>query len=293
MKYIDKYLEYLKSIKKSSNNTIINYSIDLKEFLNIVNNNIININEENIKKYLNYLYDNNLNKNTISRKLSSIRSFYNYLYNHDIIENNYFSSIHNPKKIRNLPHYLKEDEIVKILNNTNEVNIYNKRNKLIVYLLYVTGLRVSELVNIKLEDIDKYNKKIKILGKGNKERFVFYEKECSILLEDYLKNVREKLNSNQSKYLLLNKFGNKLSTRMIRNILNNIKVGTGIEHIHPHMIRHTFATSMLNNGADLMTVKELLGHESINTTSIYTHVTNEKIKEIFNNCHPRAKEKEK
>lgn len=291
MNYIDKFLEYLKSVKKHSDNTIISYQDDLKELASVLNNNIIDINEEDIKKYLNYLYDKFYNKNTISRKLSGVRSFYNYLYNHDIIKINYFTDVHNPKKIRSLPHYLKTSEIDKVLDNTNEVTLYGERNKLIVELLYVTGLRVSELVNIKLKDIDKYNKSIKILGKSSKERIVYYEDNCSKLLNKYLNNTRRKLDKNNSEYLLLNKFGNKLSTRMIRNILNNLTIGTSIEQIYPHMIRHTFATTMLNNGADLMTVKELLGHESINTTSIYTHVTNEQIRKVFDSCHPRAKEK--
>ena len=291
MNYIDKFLEYLKSVKKHSDNTIISYQDDLKELASVLNNNIIDINEEDIKKYLNYLYDKSYNKNTISRKLSGVRSFYNYLYNHDIIKINYFTDVHNPKKIRSLPHYLKTSEIDKVLDNTNEVTLYGERNKLIVELLYVTGLRVSELVNIQLKDIDKYNKSIKILGKGSKERIVYYEDTCSKLLNKYLNNTRRKLDKNNSEYLLLNKFGNKLSTRMIRNILNNLTIGTSIEQIYPHMIRHTFATTMLNNGADLMTVKELLGHESINTTSIYTHVTNEQIRKVFDSCHPRAKEK--
>lgn len=291
MNYIAKFLEYLKSVKKHSDNTIISYQDDLKELASVLNNNIINITEEDIKKYLNYLYDKSYNKNTISRKLSGVRSFYNYLYNHDIIKTNYFTDVHNPKKMRSLPHYLKANEIDKVLDNTNEVTLYGERNKLIVELLYVTGLRVSELVNIKLKDIDKYNKSIKILGKGSKERIVYYEDNCSKLLNKYLNNTRRKLDKNNSEYLLLNKFGNKLSTRMIRNILNNLTIGTSIEQIYPHMIRHTFATTMLNNGADLMTVKELLGHESINTTSIYTHVTNEQIRKVFDSCHPRAKEK--
>ena len=291
MNYIDKFLEYLKSVKKHSDNTIISYQDDLKELASVLNNNIIDIDEEDIKKYLNYLYDKSYNKNTISRKLSGVRSFYNYLYNHDVIKTNYFTDVHNPKKIRSLPHYLKTSEIDKVLDNTNEVTLYGERNKLIVELLYVTGLRVSELVNIKLKDIDKYNKSIKILGKGSKERIVYYEDNCSELLDKYLNNTRKELDKSNSEYLLLNKFGNKLSTRMIRNILNDLTIGTSIEHIYPHMIRHTFATTMLNNGADLMTVKELLGHESINTTSIYTHVTNEQIRKVFDSCHPRAKEK--
>ena len=159
-------------------------------------------------------------------------------------------------------------------------------------MLYATGVRVSELVNIKLKDIDIYNDSIKIRGKGNKERIVFFGSFCKSALEIYLDEGRKELDKKGSIYLFLNKFGNKLSDRMIRNILDDLILKAGVEkHVHPHMIRHTFATDMLNSGADLMTVKELLGHESINTTSIYTHVSNEQIRRVYENCHPRAKER--
>lgn len=291
MKYINDFLEYLTVIKKHSDNTINSYKIDLIEFYEI-NNNLLNVSEDDVFRYLKYLYDRDLNRNSISRKLSSIRTFYNYLVNNDLVKVNYFSDISNPKKNKNLPHYLKDDEINKLFSIPDTSTALGQRNLLIIEMLYATGVRVSELVNIKLKDIDVYNDSIKIRGKGNKERIVFFGSFCKSALEIYLDEGRKELDKKGSIYLFLNKFGNKLSDRMIRNILDDLILKAGVEkHVHPHMIRHTFATDMLNSGADLMTVKELLGHESINTTSIYTHVSNEQIRRVYENCHPRAKER--
>ena len=291
MKYINDFLEYLTVIKKHSDNTINSYKIDLIEFYEI-NNNLLNVSEDDVFRYLKYLYDRDLNRNSISRKLSSIRTFYNYLVNNDLVKINYFSDISNPKKNKNLPHYLKDDEINKLFSIPDTSTALGQRNLLIIEMLYATGVRVSELVNIKLKDIDIYNDSIKIRGKGNKERIVFFGSFCKSALEIYLDEGRKELDKKGSIYLFLNKFGNKLSDRMIRNILDDLILKAGVEkHVHPHMIRHTFATDMLNSGADLLTVKELLGHESINTTSIYTHVSNEQIRRVYENCHPRAKER--
>ena len=292
MKYIDNFLEYLKVERKYSDNTINSYSEDIIELYNILNKNLININEEDVSIYLTYLYDKELNKNTIARKLSGVRTFYNYLYNHDIVSINYFLDIKNPKKEMKLPNYLKDTEIDKLFNIPDTSNPLGQRNLLIIEMLYATGVRVSELVNIKIKDIDKYNDSIKIMGKGSKERIVFYGSKCKSILNKYLSDGRIKLDKYNSEYLFLNKNGNRLSDRMIRNILDDLILKAGVsKHTHPHMIRHTFATDMLNGGADLMTVKELLGHENINTTSIYTHVTDEQIRKIYDNCHPRAKER--
>lgn len=292
MKYIEKYLEYLKVNKKYSENTIFSYKEDILELYNVLNNNIHNIDEDKVRIYLTYLYDKKLNRNSISRKLSSIRNFYNYLYNNDIIKRNYFNDIKNPKKIKGLPHYLKEDEIDILFDIPDTNTPLGQRNLLIIEMLYATGVRVSELVNIKLKDIDKYNDSIKIMGKGKKMRIVFFGSFCKNSLNMYLEDGRRKLDTKGSEYLFLNKNGYRLSDRMIRNILDDLIIKAGIDkHISPHMIRHTFATDMLNSGADLMTVKELLGHENIDTTSIYTHVTDEQIRKVYENCHPRAKER--
>ena len=273
------------------NSSSVSICLDWWEFYEI-NNNLLNVSEDDVFRYLKYLYDRDLNRNSISRKLSSIRTFYNYLVNNDLVKINYFSDISNPKKNKNLPHYLKDDEINKLFSIPDTSTALGLRNLLIIEMLYATGVRVSELVNIKLKDIDIYNDSIKIRGKGNKERIVFFGSFCKSALEIYLDEGRKELDKKGSIYLFLNKFGNKLSDRMIRNILDDLILKAGVEkHVHPHMIRHTFATDMLNSGADLMTVKELLGHESINTTSIYTHVSNEQIRRVYENCHPRAKER--
>ena len=292
MKYIEKYLEYLKINKKYSENTIFSYRDDILELYNVLDNDILNVDEDKVRIYLTYLYDRKLNRNSISRKLSGVRNFYNYLYNNEIIKKNYFSDIKNPKKIKGLPHYLKEDEIEVLFDIPDRNSPLGQRNLLIIEMLYATGVRVSELVNIKLSDIDKYNDSIKIIGKGKKMRIVFFGSFCKDSLNVYLDDGRRKLNTKGSEYLFLNKNGYKLSDRMIRNILDDLIIKAGIDkHISPHMIRHTFATDMLNSGADLMTVKELLGHENIDTTSIYTHVTDEQIRKIYESCHPRAKER--
>lgn len=293
MKYIDMYLNYLKIVKKYSDKTILSYSDDLIEYNEFLGNNfinILNIDLNTTKEYLKYLYERKINKNSISRKLSSIRSFYNYLLKEQIITNNYFNNIPNPKKELYLPKYLKDEELDKIFSVCNMNNSINERDTLIIELLYATGIRVSELVNIKIKDINRGEKSIKVLGKGDKERIVLYNNHTEKALDTYLNDGYHSFNKQNNGYLILNKNGGKLSERYVRVIINNLVRKAGLDiKISPHTIRHTFATDMLEEGADLMTVKELLGHESLNTTSIYTHVTNEQIKKTYNMAHPRAK----
>ena len=166
----------------------------------------------------------------------------------------------------------------------------NQRNSVIIELLYATGIRVSELVNIKISDININERTIKVLGKGSKERIVIFNNHTKKAIEIYLNDGYHEFNKLSSGYLILNKDGNKLSERYIRNIINKLVTKAGLDiKISPHTFRHTFATDMLEDGSDLMTVKELLGHESLNTTSIYTHVTNEQIRKVYEMAHPRAK----
>ena len=290
MKYIDEFLEYLFIIKKHSENTINNYRIDLLEFLEFYNRDLLNVNKDIVNKYMKYLYEKNASKSTISRKLSSLRSFYNYLYKKGNISKNYFSSVKNPKKDNSLPKLVKEIDIDKMFSVPDVRNAYGQRNLLIIMMLYATGVRVSELVNITLPMINIEERTIKIIGKGNKERIVVFGNNTKEILELYLNNGRYKLSRGNNNYLFLNKDGNRLSDRYVRNIINDIIFKASIEiNVSPHMLRHTFATGMLNNGADLVSVKELLGHESLNTTSIYTHVSDDKIREIYNRAHPRAR----
>ena len=293
MVYIDKYLEYLKIIKKYSYMTIESYQEDLIEYIEFLGNNftnIINIDKEIVNKYLKYLYERDLNKNSICRKLSSIRGLYNYLVREEVLEHNPFNNISNPKKEIYLPKFLSNKDLNKLFEICSTDTITNQRDTLILELLYSTGLRVSELVNIKIKDIDTKEKTIKILGKGSKERIVLYNNHTSSALHKYLNDGYHEFNKKNSGYLILNKNGDKLSDRYVRNIINKLVIKAGLNiKISPHTIRHTFATDMLEEGADLVTVKELLGHESLNTTSIYTHITNEQIKKTYNMAHPRAK----
>ena len=291
MNYIEDFIKYLKVIKKDSDYTLLNYKDDLLELYDF-NTDLININETIVKEYLEYLYSKGLNRNSISRKLSAIRSFYNYLLKENIVKINYFKEISNPKKVKTLPKYAKDKDLEKMFNSFNKEKSLDQRDSLILEMLYATGVRVNELVNIKINDINKYNNSIKILGKGSKERVVFYGSFCEDALNLYLESGRKNLLKDQTnEYLFLNKNGSKLSDRYVREIINKVVRKCEIDyHISPHTLRHTFATDMLNAGADLMSVKELLGHSTLNTTSIYTHVSNEQIKKIYNFAHPRAKE---
>ena len=293
MKYINKYLEYLKVVKKYSDKTIESYYDDLilyNEFLGNKFINILNINYDTVKEYMKYLYSLNIGKSSISRKLSSIRGLYNYLLREDLVKDNYFNKISNPKKDNYLPKFLKDDELNKLFSVCKYDTAINQRNSVIIELLYATGIRVSELVNIRLSDIDLNERIIKVLGKGSKERIVIFNNHTKKAIDIYLNDGYHIFNKVNSGYLILNKDGNKLSERYVRNIINKLVINAGLDiKISPHTFRHTFATDMLEDGSDLMTVKELLGHESLNTTSIYTHVTNEQIRKVYDMAHPRAK----
>jgi len=289
MQEINDFLEYLQVIKKHSANTINSYKIDIHEFYEY-NKHKLAINKDTVNNYLNYLYERNQSKSTIARKLSSLRTFYNYLCKKSIVAINFFDRVKNPKKNQNLPKFVKEIDIDKMFEIPDIKIPLGQRNSLIIHMLYSTGLRVSELINIKVNDLNLTERTIKVLGKGSKERIVVYGQNTSNILKIYLNEGYRILNIHASNFLFLNKNGKQLSDRYIRKILDEIILKASISmHISPHMLRHTFATSMLNNGADLVSVKDLLGHASLNTTSIYTHVTNEMIMKVYNNAHPRAK----
>lgn len=292
--YLNNFISYLTDNKRYSPYTITSYKKDTYDYLEFLKKNNIDIKNSNYKiveEYSKYLYKKKLSKRSIARKYSSIRTFYNYLEKNNILENNIFNLLENPKKEEKLPHFINEYELDKMFEIPDN-SPKGQRDRLILELLYGTGVRVSELVNIKINDIDFNNNSIKVRGKGNKDRYVFYGKYCKEAINNYIKNGRiSLLNGQTCDYLLLNRFGKNISVVSIRKILNEIinKCSLDIK-ISPHVLRHTFATHLLNEGADIMHVKELLGHSSLSTTSIYTHVTNEKIKEVYYKTHPRAKE---
>jgi len=287
---LDNFYEYL-SLKKYSNNTIESYKKDLKQFeIYCKNKNIKDIDYDFIRTYLCFLYDKKYTSKSVSRHISSLKSFFKYLMQNEIIKSNPMILISNPKVEKKLPNYINYNDLETILSIPDKNDILGLRNALILELLYSCGVRVSELVNIKLSDIDFSNNRILILGKGNKERFVLYGNVCSKLLNDYITKSRSLLIKENNEYLLLNKFGNKITDRAIRMIIEDVIKKSSLKlKVSPHTFRHTFATHLLNEGADLKIVQELLGHENISTTGIYTHVSNERLRKTYLDAHPRAK----
>lgn len=288
--HLNNFYEYL-SYKEYSLNTIESYRKDLKQFEIYCKNKDLNEIDYNfLRSYLTFLYDKNYTSKSISRHISSLKSFFKYLIQNDVIKVNPMILISNPKVIKTLPNYMNYNDLEKVLSIPDKNDVLGLRNALILELLYSSGIRVSELVNIKLSDIDFSNNRILILGKGNKQRFVLYGKVCSDLLNDYLNKSRNLLLKKENNYLLLNKFGNKITDRAIRMIIDDVVKKSCLKlKISPHTFRHTFATHLLNEGADLKIVQELLGHENISTTGIYTHVSNERLRKTYLDSHPRAK----
>lgn len=290
-KLLEKFLAYLEIEKRYSTETIENYQIDLKQFMMFFKEqDIKQIEYDDLREYLEFLYNKNYSNKTISRHISSLKSFYKYLLNNDLIKNNPTELLSSPKAEFRLPNYLNVDELDKLIETPNKDSKIGKRDALIIEMFYATGIRLSELVSIKLKDIDFSNRMIKIKGKGNKERYVFYGTNCERYLKDYLKNSRPFYLKEASDYLFINKHGKQISNSGIEYIIKKLLKESGISaHLTPHVLRHTFATHMLNEGADLMTVKELLGHSNISTTGIYTHVSNEQLRKTYLNAHPRAR----
>lgn len=290
MRELEDYLKYLEYQKNYSKHTIDSYQKDIEEYLEYIEDKkikLLKINYDEIKMYLKYLSDKQDVNSTISRKISALRGFYKFLQNNNKIENNPFSLINLPKKEKKLPRFFFYNELEELFNTPKLNTPLGQRDRLILEMLYATGVRVSELVNIKVSDIT--DRTIKILGKGNKERIVRFGDYCDEILKMYLNDGHYKLNSS-SQYLFLNSNGGKLTDRGVRYLLDKIIDKTTIEKkISPHMLRHSFATHLLNEGCDILTVQELLGHESLTATSIYTHVTNDRLKDVYFKTHPRAK----
>lgn len=290
--YINSFSEYLNDELNYSEKTVITYIESLKEFtifLQEHNYTFLNINKDIANSYKAYLVSKNYEAKTSSLYLSVVRTFYRYLVEIKAIAANPFSGIKNPKVIKKLPNFLNHSESESLLEMDKEKNIFDIRNDFIIEFLYATGLRVSELCNIKMKDISFSEKKIKVMGKGSKERIVFYKAIDDKLWNDYL-CVRDKfLNGTPSDYLLVSITG-KLTTRSVEKIVKNYALKKNIKSkVTPHTLRHTFATDLLNEGADIRSVGELLGHESLSTTQIYTHVTADRLKEVYNKTHPRSK----
>jgi integrase/recombinase XerD len=290
----ENFKNYLKLERGLSNNSIKSYNHDLVLFKKFLNTNKINVTPisckgENIKSYL---YKNLSKKNSRSqaRSISAIKSFFNYLIFEGHIKESPISNIEAPKIERKLPKILTLDQINQLIKSVDLNHQFGQRNKTIIEVLYGTGIRVSELINLKLSNIFFKENIIKVTGKGNKERFVPLGKIASDEIKSYLKD-RDKLkiDSKFSDLLFLNRYGRGLTRSMIFKIINDTSINIGLnKKISPHTLRHSFATHLIKNGADLRTIQLMLGHESIITTEIYTHLDKVHLEEVLNKYHPRC-----
>ena len=285
---INEFCTYLLIDKNYSKNTIDSYRNDLEMFDKRVNKSISDIVDDNIKDYLKYLKDNKHNERSIARNTSTLRSFYKFLIINKHVKVNPMENITSIKLSKKLPDVLNIDEINRILDIKITDN-YSVRNKAMLELIYATGLRVSELVNLKTYDVDIIDNIVRTMGKGSKERIIPIGEYANNALTSYLSIRNTFLKKDVNDYLFLNNHGKKMTRQGFFKIIKKLAHTNNIKkEISPHTLRHSFATHMLNNGADLRTVQELLGHSDISTTQIYTHVSTEKLKNEFENFHPHG-----
>jgi tyrosine recombinase XerC len=285
LRYLDKFISYLEIEKNYSPHTILNYKIDLNDFLSFIKDTKLeHVSYLTLRKYFAELRSKKYKPRTLSRKLSSLRSFFSFLHREGHIHTNPAVLLMSPKRDKSLPKFLSEPEMMQLIQSPLMDKVAGKRDKAIIETLYSTGLRVSELVGLNLDAVDLIGNIVKVYGKGKKERLVPIGDKATEAIQDYLSNRKAK-----SRILFLNKNNTRLSARSVRNILNKHIHSTSItNNVSPHVLRHSFATHLLNHGADLRSVQELLGHVNLSTTQIYTHVTTERLKKIYDKAHPRA-----
>lgn len=290
-KLINQFLDYLYYERNYSKDTVNSYRIDIEEYilyLENFNKDLFHIEYNDIRDYLTFLNNKKNNSATVSRKISALRSFYRFLMNEGSTGTNPFLSVKLPKKEKKLPRFFSYNELEELFLVPDLSTPLGQRDRLILEMLYATGVRVSELISIKWADIK--GREIKILGKGNKERYVEFGEYAEEALQQYYKDGYLKLKKKSNEYVFLNKNGGPLTDRGVRYLLDKLIKETPInKNISPHMIRHSFATHLLNEGCDLLSVQQLLGHESLSATAIYTHITTDRIKDVYFKTHPRAK----
>lgn len=295
--YLNNFRLYLEIERNFSIHTIRAYSSDILSFIVYLDEfKLENVDYQKIKEYLNFISRFNYSKTTITRKISAIRMFYKYLYRENIVKNNPLKGVLAPKYQKKLPVFLTDEEINKILNTIPIDTVQGFRNRTIFELLYSTGIRVSELTSLNFGNLNLEENEIKVLGKGNKERIVLFSNTAKGFLKTYIEIARKMLYENGSKEIInqdsplfVNNTGYRLQAQSVRKILKNIIKQIELpKNVTPHKFRHSFATKMLEKGADLRVVQELLGHASISNTQIYTHVSSKHLKDVYNKTHPRA-----
>ena len=300
-KEVEDFLTYLEKERRFSLHTVESYKEDVSFFVGFLSDNKKSVKEVDvalIRGYLLELTNSGLSKSTIKRNIAALKHFYKFLFLRNYISNEPFELITSPKQEEKLPDFLSDDEIVQLLEaNRKRTDELSSRDQAILELMFASGLRASEVVNLTLQSLYLRERIIRVFGKGKKERIVPFTNSCRECLEEYLNVTRRKLldkNVNRSKenHVFLNSRGEKLTNRGLEYIMEEIEKKTGCYmKLHPHKLRHSFATSLLSKGADLRTIQEFMGHESIGTTQVYTHVTYSEMKSVYDKAFPRAKKK--
>ena len=283
------FLNYLYIEKGLSQNTVKAYEVDLLAFISWVTDNtntdVKNIKEDNINKYISYLFKTKLKSSSVNRKISSIKSFYLFLIKKNIINTSPISEVISPKQEKYLPSSMSEDEVDKLLNSPDSNIKIEKRDKAMIEMLYATGMRISELVNLKITDVDMQRCVVKVLGKGSKERLIPFGEEAYEALNNYLSDRDE----SSSKEVFLSNRKTKISRVAFWHRIKLYLVRENLKQtISPHTLRHAFATHLLNRGADLRSVQLLLGHSDLSTTQIYTHIAKQRLSDVLKKHHPRG-----
>ncbi|MBC8213305.1 MAG: tyrosine-type recombinase/integrase [Candidatus Marinimicrobia bacterium] len=299
---INEYLDYTGKERNYSQNTVRAYEKDLLNFSEFLgkyqnNKNILSTTKSDIQLHLQKLSRNKLSAKTVARHLSTLKSFFEFNFRFNIINSNPARSIKAPKIPKTLPHYLREKEAKNLMKLPLSNTLDGCKEIVILELFYSTGIRISELVNIKLQDIGLESNEIRIFGKGKKERIVVFGNFTQTALKNYLYQMSKNTRKLNSEYLFpRERLSKRLNTpehisisKVFKLVKHYLKLLTGDEHLSPHSLRHTFATHLLERGADLMSVKDLLGHSSLSSTQIYTHVQIEKMRKIYKQAHPHAK----
>jgi len=291
---LQKYIRYLEVERNISRLTVRNYTADVKSFLDYLGDIGIDspasVKRSTMRRYLGWLHDRGIARGSISRKLSALRSFYRYLMREGLVDSEPLSTLSSPKKAKRLPTFLTHGEMAKLLTAPDSSTPQGLRDRAILELLYATGLRVSEIVSLDLKDIDTGSRQIIVWGKGSKERMVLMGKPAVQALELYLKQARPGLEGKtDTQAVFLNRFGGRVVERRIQHIIKKYARKAGLDmRVFPHIMRHTFATHLLDGGADLRSVQDLMGHAQLSSTQVYTHVTQSQIRRKYLAAHPRS-----
>ena len=287
----DEFLKYLQFEKRYSHNTLLAYINDLSQFIQFITTEyqiteLSEINHSIIRSWIVSLMEQKVTARSVNRKITTLKTFYKFLLRQQKVTSNPMLKVLSPKVSKRLPVFVEKEKMDALLDNTIVDDTFEgKRNKLIIELFYATGIRLSELINLKQTDVDMYASQLKVLGKRNKERIIPF----SDALKHEIANYIEAKPILDTEYFFINKNGKKLYEKLVYRIVNsNLALVTTANKKSPHVLRHTFATQMLNNGADLNAVKELLGHANLSATQVYTHNTVEKLKNIHKQAHPRG-----